>query len=83
MSYAKRISEIQMILDDTILLLAEIRAKPGISRLQKSNIDTLIGELQDASRSLPPLAKDGFSLKVVSKLVKFAIDYWKKFHSES
>ena len=69
----KNVSDVQKIIDDTVILLLTIKGKNDFSLLKTQEIDEVIKHLQDCSRSLPEISKQHnqrFSKELLSVIEK-------------
>jgi len=68
------IREFQQSIDATVVLLVELRSTRGISKKHVASVNTLIGELQTASRTLPELVIKNGSISMVFGPIQKTID---------
>lgn len=77
------VEKIQQSIDDTVVLLVELRSRKTVTTKHQHEIDALVEELQSCSRALPRLATNRKGLKKkVFILIEQAISLWKDLFGE-
>lgn len=64
----------QKSIDDTVVLLLELKAAPGLSRVLERDIELAVEELQGIVRDLPTITSCRDSFELVFGVIKRAIE---------
>lgn len=81
-SRKKQVTAFQKTLGDVVVLLLELKAKPGVSRPAKREIDEAVERLQEVVRSLPEIVESRDSFNVVFSAIKKAVGVWSKLFAK-
>jgi len=73
------IRDIQNVIDETVVLLLDLRSSSSLTKCKREYVGQLVNELQKCSRRLPELKDKASVLKSVFTIVKKVQDFWKEF----
>ena len=76
------VTTFQQSLGDTVVLLIELKAKPGVSRAAKREIDDVVDNLQEIICRLPELANSRESFQFVFDAIRKAIEVWRRLFAQ-
>jgi len=69
---------LQKIIDDTVILLLELRSKPDLTRFQRAQTEEAVNKLQEISRRLPDLANKRTGRSLVFDAIRRTISVWRQ-----
>ena len=78
----KLLSGFQRSLQDTVVLLVELKNKSGVTRIEEREIDDTVRKMQDIICSLPELVQSRDSFQIVFGTILKAIGVWRRLFAK-